>query len=445
MSTAASPTGASFLRRRGARVALGAASVAGLSLLTASPAFAATDADCTDANTVDAGAGGTLADIQSLLDADTAVICLGGVFDVSTTLTFDYELTLYGLSGAVLDGGGDTQILRALSEDAVTVQNLVFSNGSASDGGAISAYDVTTIDSRFESNEAFLGGAISAYSVVSEGSTFVDNTAELGGAIQTYDFADISTSTFTDNGANYGGAVFSYGYVGIDSSTFEGNFAEGAGGAVLADEEFWVVNSTFVGNTVAEGAGGAINGDYGTVLQSTFLDNTADTGQALYSWDDGVVEVRGNIFSGASSSAQIDGFEEATVTDLGGNLFSTTAATETFLSDVQSSTGFGLPVALLFDGATLADNGGPTETVALYAGSPAVDAVPVGEPSVTVDQRGVPRDARSDAGAYEYVPAPAPQALAATGSTTAGWAAAAAGALLAAGAAVIATARRRRA
>jgi LPXTG-motif cell wall-anchored protein len=102
-------------------------------------------------------------------------------------------------------------------------------------------------------------------------------------------------------------------------------------------------------------------------------------------------------------------------------------------------------VALLFDGATLADNGGPTETVALYAGSPAVDAVPAGEPSVTVDQRGVARDARSDAGAYEYVPAPAPQALAATGSTTAGWAAAAAGVLLAAGAAVIATARRRRA
>lgn len=444
MSTAPSPPGASFLGRRGARVALGAASVAGLSILTASPAFAATDADCADANTVDAGAGGTLAEIQSLLDADTAVICLGGVFDVSTTLTFDYELTLYGLSGAVLDGGGDTQILLALSDDAVTVQNLVFSNGVASDGGAISAYDVTTIDSRFESNDAFLGGAISAYSVVSEGSTFVDNTAELGGAIMAYDFADVSTSTFTENEAEYGGAVFSYGYVGIDSSTFEGNFAGSAGGAVLADAEFWVVNSTFVSNS-SEGVGGAINGDYGTVLQSTFLDNTAESGQALYSWDDGVVEVRGNIFSGASSSAQLDGFEDATITDLGGNLFSTAEATETFLSDVQSSTGFGLPVALLFDGATLADNGGPTETVALYAGSPAVDAVPVGEPSVTVDQRGVPRDARSDAGAYEYVPAPAPQALAATGSTTVGWAAAAAGVLLAAGAAVVATARRRRA
>jgi len=50
----------------------------------------------------------------------------------------------------------------------------------------------------------------------------------------------------------------------------------------------------------------------------------------------------------------------------------------------------------------LADNGGPTQTMALPDGSPAIDAGnQVGCP--TTDQRGVPRP-RSDCdiGAYEY-------------------------------------------
>ncbi len=60
--------------------------------------------------------------------------------------------------------------------------------------------------------------------------------------------------------------------------------------------------------------------------------------------------------------------------------------------------------------APLADYGGPTQTFALLADSPAIDAVPAGSCSVGVDQRGAlrPRDgnldgaAYCDAGAYEY-------------------------------------------
>jgi hypothetical protein len=55
----------------------------------------------------------------------------------------------------------------------------------------------------------------------------------------------------------------------------------------------------------------------------------------------------------------------------------------------------------------LADNGGPTQTQALLPGSPAIDA---GSPSKgngnpaaceRTDQRGVPRKARCDIGAFE--------------------------------------------
>jgi hypothetical protein len=49
----------------------------------------------------------------------------------------------------------------------------------------------------------------------------------------------------------------------------------------------------------------------------------------------------------------------------------------------------------------LQDNGGPTFTHALLPGSPAIDAgTPDGAPDT--DQRGVPRDALPDIGAYEF-------------------------------------------
>ena len=55
----------------------------------------------------------------------------------------------------------------------------------------------------------------------------------------------------------------------------------------------------------------------------------------------------------------------------------------------------------------LADNGGPTLTIALLPGSPAIDAGRV-VPGVTADQRGVPRPqgAAPDIGAFEVATAP---------------------------------------
>ena len=54
--------------------------------------------------------------------------------------------------------------------------------------------------------------------------------------------------------------------------------------------------------------------------------------------------------------------------------------------------------------APLANNGGPTKTHALPAGSPAIDAIPPFDPGCTgTDQRGVarPRGAGCDIGAFE--------------------------------------------
>jgi hypothetical protein len=51
----------------------------------------------------------------------------------------------------------------------------------------------------------------------------------------------------------------------------------------------------------------------------------------------------------------------------------------------------------------LAANGGPTKTLALLAGSPALNTVPTSACSLTTDQRGVhrPQGPRCDSGAFE--------------------------------------------
>jgi hypothetical protein len=53
----------------------------------------------------------------------------------------------------------------------------------------------------------------------------------------------------------------------------------------------------------------------------------------------------------------------------------------------------------------LRKNGGPTPTLALLAGSPAINAVPAAACDVTTDQRGVkrPRHHACVIGAYEYM------------------------------------------
>lgn len=60
------------------------------------------------------------------------------------------------------------------------------------------------------------------------------------------------------------------------------------------------------------------------------------------------------------------------------------------------------PIDPLLD--VLADNGGPTRTMALLPGSPAIGHIPAGSNFSIADQRGLPRpgtDGVSDIGAYE--------------------------------------------
>lgn len=92
---------------------------------------------------------------------------------------------------------------------------------------------------------------------------------------------------------------------------------------------------------------------------------------------------------------------EGGVADGGGNIA---------FPDAGGCTGFAVADPKL-DPAGLAGNGGPTQTIALLAGSAAIDAVPAGScldavgAALTNDQRGVtrPQGSACDAGAFEVV------------------------------------------
>ena len=174
-----------------------------------------------------------------------------------------------------------------------------------------------------------------------------------------------------------------------------------------------VVGSTFSGNS-AKGSGGAIHVETGIaplrLYGDTFADNVADSdlngsgkGGAVASG--GNTTMQNTILSGNKQSffvgvyLQVDG-------DCDG------AITSAFSVLKYKPSGCAITGTYLTGDAVLGplqDNGGPTKTRAVLAGSPAIDAGnpggcadPVGVPLLT-DQRGAKRQlgARCDIGAYE--------------------------------------------
>jgi methionine-rich copper-binding protein CopC len=248
-------------------------------------------------------------------------------------------------------------------------------------------------------------------------------------------------------GSSYGGALFSPdGALGISSSTFDHNLAaagnggvgtagpggaggEVRGGAVAGGSRLLgnnvIANSTFYANEARGAAGGsgapagadgmALGGgvsedtDSGLTLESSTLDSNTATGPgATYG---------GNLFDQFRPIALADDIFSHGVAANGNNCVISAAETDDG-HNLESSTGeCGLSIArgdLI--GADpqlepLAANGGPTPTMALAVGSPAIhaggtcrDYSVLGNPALSVDQRGRPRPVPCDIGAFERQP-----------------------------------------
>jgi len=148
------------------------------------------------------------------------------------------------------------------------------------------------------------------------------------------------------------------------------------------------------------GSGGTMN-----LVNDTIASNTADNTNEFFNFTGGAVTIQNTILgadpiSGINPDAGND--VAGTFISVGGNL----------VTDATGSTGFTGPMDQA--GSTspidpmlgpLANNGGPTETMALLPGSPAIDGGLKNGATPLTDQRGVPRDADNagtvDIGAFE--------------------------------------------
>ncbi len=211
----------------------------------------------------------------------------------------------------------------------------------------------------------------------------------------------ITNCTFSENMAYWGGGVYSEnpgsGTPSFKDCTFSANTAvQSGGGMYISNNNPEVTNCTFSGNTAGQGGGGMyISNNNPEVTNCTFSGNTAGQGPGLFR-NFGAPVVKNTIFWGTDSAAE-------QVKDTSNTIIVTYSVVDTNVFNDPTNTNADPKLE------GLKDNGGPTKTHALLAGSSAIDTgTNAGAPAT--DQRGVvrPQGDKFDIGAYEAAPSNGP-------------------------------------
>jgi len=318
---------------------------------------------------------------------------------------FEGNNASYNAGAIYVYNGGDATI----SDSTFTL------NSSTNNGGAIyvddGVADFTLERSTVSGNESGYGGGLKLYNAgdVTITDSVLDNNLGLYGAGGAY-FGNAGTATITrtsvtnNSGVKGGGLYFytSVSSVSIVSSLIADNSASQGGGGIFVSTsvDTTIANSTLTGNSSrgdAGGAGGALYFQGNAtldLLQVTITDNTATAGGGLYVNNPSTVVLAGAIIAGntALGVPALGVPDDIAVNDEG----STFNSSNSIIGTVNTRTD------LVDDGGTirtddpgleaLADNGGPTKTMALSATSVALDAGPATVatfPDNQYDQRGI--------------------------------------------------------
>ena len=214
--------------------------------------------------------------------------------------------------------------------------------------------------------------------VAISGLTIADGLAYNGGGIDNAGTLTVTNSTLSDNSANGdGGGIHNAGTLTVTNSTLSDNSANGDGGGIDNNGKVTVTNSTLAANSAAFSGGGIDNNGGSAVLDNTIVAlNTDGTDPGAPADDiDGTVDTT-NSYNNLVGTGGAGGLVN------GGN---------------------GNLVGVADPGlAPLANYGGPTQTIALLPGSPAIDAGSATWSSAT-DERGIsrPQGSAPDIGAFE--------------------------------------------
>ena len=294
-------------------------------------------------------------------------------------------------------------------------------------GAGVTVFDAAGIDRIFDVND----GAVVTLSDFTATGGYGDGVDRDGGAISVDEDSDatIRNAELTGNeSTGPGGAISSEGALTLVDSVVYANVAATAGGGLEVGDFYGnstttVINSTISGNIAGSDGGGILGGRGSLALQNVTLSgNQAPNVSALYYDSDFGTPgtISNTIFDG---DCDIDGTMRPVST--GGNIESPGNTCDLLDPSDQVNV-----ADLMLD--ALADNGGPTSTIALLPGSPAIDAGILGS-CPAADQRGLARPedgdgdqvADCDAGAYEapelvIAPLPTPADAFCSGATAAG-------------------------
>ena len=390
-------------------------------------------------NTNDSGSGSLRQAVANASTGDTITFApslAGQTITLTSTVSLQKSITIDG-SGLIprveISGGNAVRIFLVDSNSSIApaIKNIVLKQGKQTGlsytyfGGALFVGSDTTLTMEnvlITENAANTAGAIyiSPYAVVTiSNSEIKGNTADkTGGAIHVMSIGilNLRNSVIADNVSGSSGTIYFSGATNssvIENNRFENNSASG-GGAILGqlgNARIEIRNNLFVGNHATTASGGALYFSASTIPTLIILENNTFYNNVA-AWSGG-----GAYFGAAAEYYLINNTFSNNMAGTGGNLYLDhgASASRMYNNILANHAGGGDCYAfynsfisgsnnLIEDGGVecaspitgdpgllpLADNGGPTMTMALPADSIAIDA---GSNSfcTSTDQRGTPR------------------------------------------------------
>jgi hypothetical protein len=310
------------------------------------------------------------------------IMVAAATYKENVTIGISLKVIGSGATTTIIDGGGVNTVVTISNANAyVVLSKVTIQNGSAAYGGGIGNLGNLTI-----SHSTLIGNS----------ATGSNHRGGAGGGIDNGGNLTISNSTLSGNLStggfdSSGGGVDNHGGLTINSSTLSANGAANGGGIVNSGT-LRINNSTLSGNCpgFCLAGGGILN--YGTlrINNSTLSGNGAANGGGIF-LKAGTAMLQNSIVSNSTHGGNCSG----NITSKGYNLSSDNTCNFNGPGDLNNTD----PKL-----GQLGNYGGPTETIPLLSGSPAIDA---GNPGgctdghghlLKTDQRGRPRPDKEDTG-----------------------------------------------
>ena len=327
----------------------------------------------------------TIGHAISLSSSGDSINVAAATYTENLNMAFDLTISGSAARTTIIDGGSKAAVVTISNAGAhVNLSQLTIRNGSGLSHGGGGIYNA---------------GTLKITNITVSGNTSNDNIVTIGGL---------------------GGGIYNSGTLAVVQTTVSGNtvtrFRMGAipyGGGIYNTGKLTITNSTVASNQAFDNwpsgtpYGGGIANAGGTVMisSSTISGNsalihtpfgTAGTyGGGIYNNGTSTPKLQNSIVANNTLGANCNG----TVNSLGYNLSSDNSCNFNGPGDQKN-----INPKL----GALSNNGGPAQTMALLAGSPAMNA---GNPSgctdgaaneLTTDQRGAPRPNPCDIGAYNH-------------------------------------------